>query len=304
MKARGLALAFAAACVSGVAVFVNSYGVKRFADATVYTTAKNAVAATLLLAALGAGARRAPSARPGRTLPRRTWIGLVALGVIGGSVPFVLFFEGLARASSVQAAFIHKTLVVWVALLAIPLLRERIGALHVAAIGLLVWGQASLTKDLGGLRFGSGEAMILGATLLWAAEFVLAKRLLGSVRPATVAAARMGIGLAFLLAYVIATGRANDLASLSATQWGWALATGGILGAFVWCWYSALARVQASDAAAVLVAGAVVTAALASGVQHAPFAPNARGIALLALGAAAIAAAMSRERPLAEVTSP
>jgi drug/metabolite transporter (DMT)-like permease len=35
---------------------------------------------------------------------------------------------------------VHKTLLVWVALLAVPLLAERIGALQVAAIALLVLG--------------------------------------------------------------------------------------------------------------------------------------------------------------------
>ena len=54
--------------------------------------------------------------------------------MIGGSVPFVLFFEGLARAEATQAAFIQKTLVVWVALLAVPLLRERFGVPHALAI--------------------------------------------------------------------------------------------------------------------------------------------------------------------------
>ena len=119
------------AAVSGVAVYVNAHGVSHFDDATVYTTAKNPVAgAFLLLLALPLLASPQPARRgPDAT---RQWLGLVALAGIGGSVPFVLFFEGLSRASATQAAFIHKTLVVWVALLAVPLLRERLGAAHVA----------------------------------------------------------------------------------------------------------------------------------------------------------------------------
>ena len=45
---RGIGFAFAAAAISGVAVFVNGYGVRAVPDATVYTTAKNLVAATVL----------------------------------------------------------------------------------------------------------------------------------------------------------------------------------------------------------------------------------------------------------------
>ena len=137
-RATGIALAFVTAVVSGVAVYVNARGVAHFDDATVYTTAKNAVAGVLLLA-LALPLLAGPSTSGGRAArpaTRRQWLGLVAVACIGGSVPFVLFFEGLARADATQAAFIHKTLVVWVALLAVPLLRERLGPAHVAAIAL------------------------------------------------------------------------------------------------------------------------------------------------------------------------
>ena len=52
-RERGIALAGVTAIVSGFAVFVNGYGVRRFDDATTYTTAKNLVAG-LALAALAA----------------------------------------------------------------------------------------------------------------------------------------------------------------------------------------------------------------------------------------------------------
>ena len=128
-RATGIALAFVTAVVSGVAVYVNSRGVAHFGDATVYTTAKNALAGALLLT-LALPLLAGPRTSGGRaTLPatRGQWLGVVAVACLGGSVPFVLFFEGLSRADATQAAFIHKTLVVWVALLAVPLLRERLG---------------------------------------------------------------------------------------------------------------------------------------------------------------------------------
>ncbi|HEY7720043.1 MAG TPA: EamA family transporter, partial [Pedococcus sp.] len=163
-RRTGLLLALVTAAVSGVSVFVNAYGVKEFDSATVYTTGKNLVAAALLLAAVGLGARS--GARLTRPATRGQWAALAAVGVVGGSVPFVLFFEGLARASSPQAAFVHKTLLLWVALLALPLLHERLQWGHWAAIALLVVGQVGLA---GGLpdSFGTPGLMILGATLLW-----------------------------------------------------------------------------------------------------------------------------------------
>ena len=123
-RRAGLMLALLTAVISGFAIFLNGYGVKAVGNATVYTTAKNVVAALVLCAVVAAGRRRGVTVS--RPRGRGQWWGLAAVGVIGGSVPFVLFFEGLARASSTQAAFLNKTLVLWVALLAVVVLKEQL----------------------------------------------------------------------------------------------------------------------------------------------------------------------------------
>jgi drug/metabolite transporter (DMT)-like permease len=202
-------------------------------------------------------------------------------------VPFVLFFEGLARASSTQAAFIHKTLVIWVVLLAVPLLGERLTWAHWAAIGLLLGGQAVLAGEAGAIVVGSGELMILGATILWSVEVVLVKRLLVSLSSPSLAAARLGIGTVLLLAFVVVSGRWGDLAGFGGEQWAWALLTGVILTGYVATWYAALARAQAVDVTAVLVLAAIVTALLDAGVKGAPL--DAFGLGLIAAGGALIA---------------
>jgi drug/metabolite transporter (DMT)-like permease len=301
-RAIGVALAFCTALVSGVAVYVNAQGVSRFEDATVYTTAKNAVAgALLLLLALPLlGAARASGRTPACPRSRTQWLGLAAVACIGGSVPFVLFFEGLSRATATQAAFIHKTLVVWVALLAVPLLRERLAPAHAAAIALLVAGQAWIAGEPGTLAFGSGEAMILAATLLWAVEVILVKRLVAGLDARTLAAARMALGAVVLVAWVTVSGRGGDLLALGGEQWGWALLTGGLLAAYVATWYAALARAQAVDVTAVLVFGAVVTAVLSGAADGMPI--DLAGVALITTGTAIAALAALRRaaaRPVA-----
>jgi len=292
----GLALAFVAACISGVAIFVNAHYVAEVEDATVYTTAKNAVAAMLLLAILGVGAVRSTEPRPDRS-KKVNLAGLIALGAIGGSVPFVLFFEGLARSESpVQAGFIHKTLIVWVALLAVPILKERLTLLHVGAIVLLLVGQASLVDGLGSLRFDTGGVMVLAATLLWSVEFVLAKHLLGSMDSTALAAARLGIGIVFLGAYVLATRRVDELFSLTGEQWIWVFVTGAILAAFVASWYAALARAQAVDVTAVLVFGQIVTSTLTSAATGVSISADVLGLGLILAGVIAAGAATLRPR--------
>ncbi|WP_300612235.1 DMT family transporter [Trebonia sp.] len=298
MRTRaGLALALAAAVISGFAVYTNSYAVPAFASfggATVYTTAKNLIAAIVLAAALAYATRRAP--REGFTRPRRPgqWAGLAAVAVIGGSVPFVLFFQGLARVDSANAAFIQKTLVIWVALLAVPLLGERLSLWHVAAIAGLVWGQALLGGGIGGIGLGAGEAMIFAATLLWAAETVVARKLLSGLSPLTVATARMGGGVVILIAYTLATTRWSTLEAIGWHQWSWAIATGLILAGYVGAWYAALARVGAIDVTALLVPAAIITALLQSGSKA--LAPQWPGLALVAAGTALVLLAARKAR--------
>jgi len=281
-RATGVALAFATAVISGISIWVNGRAVRHFGDATVYTTAKNLVAGALLVG-IFLVARGTRGVTEARGLRRREWLSLFAVGVIGGSVPFVLFFEGLAQAEATQASFIQKTLVAWVALLAVPLLHERFGWPHALAILLLVAGQAWLVGDAGTVAVGSGEAMILAATLLWAVEIVFVKHLLGSLSPTLVAAARMGFGTALLLAWAAVSGRWSGLAGLGAGQWRWILLTGLLLTAYVATWYSALARAQAIDVTAVLVFGAFVTAALSGAIDGKEV--SATGMALVAAGA-------------------
>jgi drug/metabolite transporter (DMT)-like permease len=264
-RRRGVALAVVTAVISGVAVYANSFGVaawKEFGGAAPYTTVKNLVAALLLVALLGL-APRAQQTPSGRTPSLRHRLGLVAIAVVGGSIPFLLFFEGLAISSApAQAALIHKTLVVWVALLAVPLLRERIGWGQIAAIAMLVVGQVALAGGTEGLSLGRGEALVLVATLLWAGETVVAKPLLAVWGSRTLGVARMAGGAAILLALGPMTG-AVPWSDLSALAVWWALGTGVLLAGYVATWYAALALAPAVDVTAILVGGAVITAVLA-----------------------------------------
>jgi drug/metabolite transporter (DMT)-like permease len=298
-RAVGIGLAFATAIISGVSIYVNGHAVRHFGSPTVYTTAKNAVAGVLLVALALVPLRGGPTDAPARPLPRRLpqWLALLGVAVIGGSVPFVLFFEGLARAEATQASFIQKTLVVWVALLAVPLLHERFRAPHALAVALLIAGQVWLAGSAGRVVFGEGEAMILIATLLWSVEVVYVKWLLASLEPRRLAAARMGIGALLLLVWVAVTGHAGDFAAFDAEQWRWVLLTGLLLTAYVATWYAALARAQAIDVTAVLVFGAVITALLSGAADGAHV--NLPGTVLVALGAGVVTAVALR-RPQRE----
>jgi drug/metabolite transporter (DMT)-like permease len=287
----GLGLALGAAAISGVSIFVNGFAVKQLPDPAVYTTLKNGVAA-LLLVGLAVAVVRPHEIR---AIRRVDWTWLAIIGVIGGSVPFVLFFTGLAQASAPSAAFIQKTLFVWVALLAVPLLGERLGWLQLAALGVLLAGQALILQPVG-IAWGSGESLIALATLLWAVETIVARRVLRSVPSSVVGAARLAFGLVVLVAYLAATGRLGAVAALRPEQWSWVLLAGVLLAAYVGTWFAALQRAPASVVTAVLVLGAPVTAAL-SAIQtgHLAVGPALGGQALVLAGIAMIAVLAIRE---------
>jgi drug/metabolite transporter (DMT)-like permease len=286
--AAGIYLALGTAAISGVSVFVNGFAVKQFPDAATFTTLKNAVAAFLLV-----GALMAVGGVP-RTLGTRGWLGLAVLGVIGGSVPFLLFFTGLAEATAPAAAVIHKTLFIWVALLAAVLLRERLGGWQIGALGVLLVATL-MVQPPGGVTWGGGESLIALATGFWAVETIVARRLLASVPPLVAGAGRMGFGLVVLVGYLVVTGRVGVFAQLTVAQWAWVLGTGVLLAGYVATWYGALRRAPAAMVAAVLTIGAPITAGLqliSTGTIPAP-GPLA-GYLLMLLAAGGVAFAMLR----------
>lgn len=291
----GIGLAVVTAVVSGVAIFVNAQATQVVGPPAVFTTLKNGVAAILLVGLAAAVGRRPPSVR---NLP-----GLLVLGVIGGSIPFVLFFSGLAEATAPGAAVIHKTLFVWVALLAVILLRERLGALQIGAMAILLVS-TFLIQPPTGVTWGSGETLIALATALWSVEVIVAKRVLATVPSPVAAASRMGIGLILLTGWLWLTGQLHEVFTLGAVQWAWVLGTGLLLTAYVASWYAALQRAPASAVAAVLTLGLPITALLqmiANGQVPAPL--PAAGYGAGAVAALAVAVFAVRRQRAADLVA-
>ena len=132
-----------------------------------------------------------------------------------------------------------------------------------------------------------GETLILIATLLWAEETVLAKRVLGWMSPHTAALGRMGIGALVMWAFLAFTGRAGTALTLSGTQWFWVVITAVLLMAYIWTWYSALKLAPATVVTSVLTVGAIITIWLSAVFdRHATTAPQIVAMTLLVVGAA------------------
>ncbi len=138
--------------------------------------------------------------------------------------------------------------------------------------------------------------MILGATLLWSIEVVLARRVMTRVPAPTAAAARMGIGSVALVIWSVARGGLGEIGGVGAPEIAWVLTTGAILATFVALWYGALSRAPAVDVSAMLVPAVLVTAALRAGFDGVPV-PAAPALVAIAVGTALVLVGSRRSRP-------
>lgn len=256
MKVNGIHFAILTTIVSGISIFINKYAVGAIQPALVFTTVKNSAVA-LLVFALIIFSRKISRVKK---LTSREIKYLLAIGLVGGFLPFYLYFTGLSLVPAINAALIHKTLVVWVAILAIPLLGEKLSRLQIVAITLLFFGNlfiGGFTK----FQFSIGELMILVATIFWAIENILAKKILSTVDPDLVVAARLGIGSLLLLtaSIIFYPKSVLNLPGLSSSQLFWLSATIVTLFLYTTTWYRALKFAPATVVTSVLVASTLIT---------------------------------------------
>ncbi len=254
---RGYLLAVLNMLISGVAIYVNGYGVKLFDDSTLYTALKNLFVGVILSALLLAPSRVGQRVR----LRPSQWLLLLCVAVIGGSVPYALYFRGLQLSTPVMGSLVNHAQFLLVGALAAVFLKERLGAGLWIALGVLVVG-LTLGISVSAVRFDAGVIYLVAGTVLFAASFVLMKHLLASVPPRIVMAFKMGLGSVLLMGYVAATGHIAAIAALSPLQWGVVAGTGLILLAFTVTSVYALRHASATATTAIPAGAPIVTTLL------------------------------------------
>lgn len=258
---KGIYLALAASIISGFSIFVNKFAVDAIKPPLLFAATKNAGVGLLILAIVITAGRW----RQLKALKKADCLYLLLIAVIGGSLPFYLFFTGLSQIPAVNGAIIQKTLVFWVGILALPFLREKITRSQFFAVLLLFTGNL-FVGGFKGFKFSQGEFLVLLATILWGVETVLAKKVLVRVDPDLVIGARMGLGSIVLLTATAVTSPSafNRGFNLNSTQWFWLLLTMVTLLSYVIIWYRALKFSPATTSTAVLVSSTLVTNTLSA----------------------------------------
>lgn len=219
-----------------------------------------------------------------KNLTKKQWMLLLIIGLVGGSVPFLLFFKGLSLASAAQGSFIHKTMFIYVAILAAIFLKEKISKEFLIGALLLLLGSLIFLKALP-TSFSRGDLLVLVATLLWAVENVISKHVLKDLPGRTVAWARLFFGSLFILSYLGAIGQIGLMVNLSARQISWTLITSVLLFGYVITWYNGLKYVPVSVATTILIFGSSITTwlSLISGGKVSPKELLAGGLILVGL---------------------
>ena len=252
-KNKGILLILGTAFISGTVVFISKFGVS-IINPYIFAGLKNIIVALLVVSWL----LMLKDWKVLKSLKKIQWMFLMGVGLIGGSIPFLLYFKGLSITTPIQAAFIHKTMFIYVAILAVIFLKEKISK------GFLIGGLMLLIGNILLLRiiphqFGLGDLLIFLATLFWAGENILSKHLLKELPSRIVIWGRMFFGSIFIFIFWISTGQARLALSLNLEQLGWVIITSIFLFGYVVTWYTGLKYIKVSMAATILLLASPIT---------------------------------------------
>lgn len=251
---KGILFALLTALISGFSIFYNKLVITKGIDPLIFNIIKNGGVA-LLISTLLITTRQLSQFKK---LTAHQWQKLTLIAIVGGSIPFILFFEGLRSVSATNANLIHKTLFIWVAVVAIPILGERLNFWQVAGYVLIAWSNLFI-GGFTGFTASTGELMILTATIMWSIENVIAKIALRDIDSNIVAWGRMFLGSLILIMISLIQ---NKFVLLTRITPGQLIASSGsilLLTGYVLTWYKALKLAPATIVTSVLILATPVT---------------------------------------------
>lgn len=250
----GIILALITTIISGFSIFYNKLVIIKGIDPLIFNIVKNgstAIILSLLLLPL-------VKIRKLTSLSGDQWKKLMLIGFIGGSIPFILYFEGLRTVAATNANLIHKTLFLWVGTIAIPFLGERLNIWQIVGYLLVAWSNLFI----GGFSRFTGsraELMILAATILWSAEIIIAKLALKNIDSEIVAWGRMFFGSLILIIIALSQNKLILLTKITPVQILPILGSILLLTGYVVTFYKALKYAPATVVTSVLILATPIT---------------------------------------------
>lgn len=250
----GIISAVIAAAISGISIFYNKLVIVKGIDPLIFNILKNggvAIILSLLLLTI-------PRKQTLTHLSSKTWKKLLFIGLIGGSIPFILFFEGLKYTSSLNATLIQKSLFIWVEVAAIPILGEKLSKWQVLGYLTIAWSNLFI-GGFTGFKLDAGEMMILTATLFWTAEVILAKITLKDTDNLIVSWGRMFFGSIILIVVAAVSGKLPLILFIKPEQLVTTAGSTILLTGYVTFWFKALKYAPATVVTSVLILATPIT---------------------------------------------
>lgn len=258
-EALGTLLALMTAVVSGFAIPVNKIFVSGL-DPIVFTAVRAIFIGLIFFILVGY--------RNGfrfRNLNRVPWSWLLLIGIIGGGLGFLLFFSGLELTTSGRAAFLHKTLPIYVTVFAYLFLKEKITkkqnmALLVMLIGTFILLSAQINPSVFWQDPSLGDILVLLGTIMWGVENTISKKaMIKEESSLVVSFSRMFFGGAFLFGILLLLGRLDVLLAMSQQQVASVIISSAFLFAYILFWYSAIKFINVSKAVLFLLLAPVIS---------------------------------------------
>lgn len=150
----------------------------------------NAIRLSLSVLVLGWMVRRRRAPLSPVPIP---WRGVLAVGLVSGFSYQLMFLSGIGRTSAGHSAVLIGSGPFWTALIGGLVGMERLRPAAWIGLGLAFVGTTLVVVDPSGGATLGGDALVLGAAILWAAGTILSKRVLETLDP---------LRLAFLYALV------------------------------------------------------------------------------------------------------
>ncbi len=184
---------------------------------------------------------------------------------------------------AIVGSFVHKTLFIWVAILAVIFLKEKPNKFQLAGLGIMFVGLLPIIK-FNLFSIGRGETMMLAAVAFWSVEVILIKKFIRDIDYRILAVSRMVLGAAFIILFSVATGNFSGIFNLTLADWSKILIVGVFLFGYVYTWYKALYLAPASVVTSILTLALPVTIVV-SNIQTIKLPPTGDSITILFIAA-------------------
>jgi drug/metabolite transporter (DMT)-like permease len=258
-ETKGAILAILTAIISGIAIPINKLFIVNL-DPTVFTAVRAIVIGTIFLIVVSF-----QSGFDYKKFKHVPWKYLIAIGVVGGALAFLLYFTGLQLTEASAAAFLKDGMLpIFTTILAFVFLKERISrnmvyAMVVMLVGIVMIYLSQVNPSQLWSNPQLGDILIIISVVLWAIEYVIAKKAmsLGETN-FVVSFARMFFGGIILLGFVLLFGKLGTLLALSMQQWINILISTALLFGYVLFWYWSIRMINVSKASALFLISPVI----------------------------------------------